>query len=788
MEADSAPGGAALRAALDAVLADSELQGPDLRAALVATADRWLIDAFAAACGKAQSGARFALVAVGSLGRKDLSPASDLDLVVVHDPAGDREVSAVADALWYPLWDAKVALDHSVRTVDAAVEVADQDLKAALGMLDSRLVAGDEALFGELRQAVFGRWRRSANRRLAELRSAGTARAEQYGELAFLLEPDLKDSRGGMRDVLAIRAAAAAWIVEAPGPRVAAAYRWLLDVRSALQRITRRSSDRLVMQERAPVARALEVTVDELTRRTSQAGRDISFALDETWRRVDAAARPQRRWSMRRVAGPQSRPLDEGVIAAGGEVTLDRAADPARDPLLAFRVAAAAAQSGLPIAPATLTRLRDSGPVSEPWPAPARTAFLALLEAGRSAIPVFEALDQTDLLVRWLPEWESVRFRQQHNPVHRFTVDRHLVETAVNAATLARRVQRPDLLVLAGLLHDIGKGSVEDHTDAGVRIAPVMLRRMGFAEPDVEVVIALVQHHLLLPDTATRRDPDDPATVDLVVSRVGSHEQLDLLHCLTEADALAAGPAAWTEWKAGLVGQLVDRAHAAIGGRAPDPEPLLDASQEALAARGVVDVAVNEGPAVARVTVVAPDARGLLWRWAAVMALHRLEILTATATDAPGPPELAARMAVTVFDVRPRYGDMPDLDVLRGDLRRVADEPTAFDARLEERQRAQRTDAWSTLAAPPRVLWSDAASHHATVVEVRAHDSVGLLSRLARALTAAGLSVQQARIQTLGVEVVDAFYVVDSRGEPVSDPQTRSRIEPLLLAACSTEP
>ncbi|HEX4655322.1 MAG TPA: ACT domain-containing protein, partial [Mycobacteriales bacterium] len=396
---------------------------------------------------------------------------------------------------------------------------------------------------------------------------------------------------------------------------------------------------------------------------------------------------------------------------------------------------------------------------------------LALLGAGADAVPVIEALDQAGLLVRLLPEWERVRCKPQRNPVHRFTVDRHLVEAATRAAALTRHVARPDLLLLGALLHDIGKGWPGDHTDAGVAVVPAIAVRLGLPPPDVDVLVTLVRHHLLLPDTATRRDLDDPATPQLVADAVADRGTLELLHALTEADALATGPAAWGDWKAGLVANLVRRAAAVLVGVPVEASDGLDEAQRSLAARGELAVHVDGD----RVTVVAPDRPGLLWRWAGVLSLNRLTIRAATATSL-GPT------AVTVFNVTPRFGSAPDWDRLRADVRRAYDDAIPLAAHLAERERAYATE--SDHAVPARVLWDDSASQHSSVVEVRAHDSVGLLYRLTRALADLGLDVRSARMSTLGAEVVDAFYVVDADGRPIDDVDHRSGIEHALLTAC----
>jgi [protein-PII] uridylyltransferase len=697
--------------------------------------------------------------------------------VLLHP--GRNDIKELADRIWYPIWDAGVKLDHSVRTPQEVAGVAREDLKAVLGLLDARHVAGNPELTAGLRSSVLDSWRRDAHRRLPELHAAARERAERHGELAFLLEPDLKESRGGIRDVHAMAAAAAAWVVDAPSPRVLAAEQMLLDVRVALHRRTARPTDRLVLQEQAPVAAELGVAgPDELMREVYAAARVIAYESDLTWRRVEAAVRPRRR----RIVGlgprpPARRPLADDVVEQDGEVVLARDADPRLDPVLVLRVAAAAAQADLPIAPHALDRLAaEAAPLPDPWPAEARQELVRLLGAGRGLVPVMEALDQSGLLVRLLPEWARVSCKPQRNALHRFTVDRHLVEAVAEAAALTRDVSRPDLLLVGALLHDIGKGYPGDHTDAGVAVVPSIAARLGFPARDGEILVTLVRQHLLLADTATRRDLDDPATLRLVADAVGDRPTLHLLHALTVADATATGPAAWNDWKARLVSDLVRRAAAVLAGE-PAPEPQqLDERRLVLAAAGAHDIDIDiDGDTV---TVAAPDRPGLLWRWSAVLALHRLAIRSATATS-------VGAAAVTVFDVTPRFGSPPDWSIVRADVRRAYDNPDPIATQLAERERAYARGA--DVASPPRVLWMDDASDLATVVEVRAHDRVGLLYRLTRALADADLDVRSARISTLGAEVVDAFYVADTAGGLVTDPARRAAIEGALLAACTAE-
>ena len=768
----------AVKDARTALLASS-LTGATLRTALVELHDDWLAELLG------EPGQGVALVAVGGLGRRELSAGSDLDLVLLH--AGRPDVGRIAEAVWYPVWDAGVGLDHSVRTVDEALAVGAADLKAALGLLDARHVAGDPVLSAELLSRARAAWRAGAATRLPELRAAGQERARTDGEVAFLLEPDLKSARGGLRDVHALEALAAAQVADPPSIAVRGAHEVLLDVRGELHRQTggagRRVVDRLLLQEQDAIAASLSyASADELMVAVSGAARTIAFASDVTWRRVRPAPVRRRLLGRRRaVAGtstaPGRRPLAEDVVEQDGEVVLAREAEPTADPVLVLRVAAAAARADLPIAPYVLVRLADAPPLPTPWPAAAREALVAVLAAGPPCVQVLESLDQAGLLVRLLPEWASVRSKPQRSSVHRFTVDRHLVEAAAAAAGMTREVARPDLLLLGALLHDIGKGTTTgegqggDHTVTGMRVVADLAPRLGLPPRDVAVLVSLVEHHLLLPDVATRRDLADPATARAVADAVGSAEVLELLHALTRADSAATGPAAWSSWKAGLVQDLVRRTRALLEGAPPPPPAPLAPWQELLVAeRGLAVRAVAD-----EVTVVAPDQPGLLGLTAGVLALHRLDVRSASVFSRDG-------TAVTVCRVAPRFGALPDWSVVTGDLRRAHAGELDLPVVLARREAAYAPRA-GLPAAPPTVRLVDDASDAATVLEVRAGDGLGVLHRITTAVAACGLDVRTAHISTLGADVVDAFYVVGPDGAKLTDPALRQRVLDTVLTA-----
>jgi [protein-PII] uridylyltransferase len=745
--------------------------GAAARARRAAALDDWL-------AGMAPRLPGVALVAVGGLGRRECAPRSDLDLLLLHD--GQPEVDRFASGLWYAIWDARLSLDHSVRTVTEAFALAADDVKVALGLLDARLVAGDAALADALRDGVRTRWRRSARTALPALRELTERRWASQGELAFLLEGDIKEARGGLRDHVVLRGIGFAGVADVGRPAVQAAHRVLLDVRDALHAVRGRRVDRLLAQDRSEVARLLELPDgDALLRAVTEAARTVAHASDDAWRAVDRWLPPRRgvpAWPGVPATGPRGRgangtvparrPVARDVVEQGGEAVLARAAiSPRPDPSLALRVAAAAARAGLPIARPTLEWLaRFTPPMPQPWPVEARDALLSLLGSGDALVSTWESCDRYGLVTTWLPEWSRIRSAPQHNPVHQFTIDRHLVETARHAARYAREVDRPDLIGLCALLHDIGKGLPGDHSTVGAAIAAEMAGRLGLTAPDVATVERVVRLHLLLPETATRRDLADPVTVTTVAEAVRDPVTLGLLFAIARADAAATGPAAWSSWKGRLVEELVRRVEAALD--TGEVEPLPDPGFAVPARLPDVQAAAH------RVVVTAEDRRGLLAAVTGCLALHRLDVVTADAACSAG----VARLTCAV---QARYGGEVDLAALSADLRRSVTGELDVAGRLAARDRADRR---SGRFAPPRLRWQPATD--AAVLELRATDSLGLLHRVATALADAGADVRAARISTLGGEVVDGFYLRGSW----DDRAARAGVERAVLDAVHPTP
>ncbi len=746
------------------VVQDHALQGTAFCGALSNAVDSWLINLYEDKVGNEAS---VALVAVGGYGRAELAPHSDLDVVLVHDRG--EEISEIASNLWYPLWDEGAKLGHSVRTVVEASELVRTDLDTATSLLSVRYLAGDSGLSDRLAHEARTVWQNQVRIWLPKLEESAAERHARAGEVAFMLEPSLKDGRGGLRDVHTLRwtslAGRGQGSLEETG--LMKSHEVILRARVELHRQSGRSSDLLLLEEQDAVADALNYSdADSMMADVAASGRLIAWHTDEVLTQmIDGLVRRKPRLRRRPVVvgGP-------GVTVKNGRVFLEPDASVTAEAVL--RVAAAAAHHDARLAPATIDRFQEAVlRVPDPWPAELRTLMVDLLRAGHRAIPVIETLDQLGLFVPFVPEWAPTRSRPQRNAYHRFTVDRHLWEAAAEAAELVHEVDRPDLLLIGALLHDIGKGYPGDHTEVGIELISVIATRMGFDPPDVAILCKMCEHHLLLPDVATRRDLDDDDTIRAVAQAAGSVAVLRLLRALTEADSIATGPSAWSTWKAGLVNDLASRVEYVLEGgdvgRLARDVPTEEQRQKM---RSGTTSITGEGEVL---TVIATDRPGLFSRVAGAVTLGGLEVLQAAACAEFG-------MALVTVRVQPVFDDEIDWDVVCVSVKRAVNGRVALAARIDERIRTYRRQMSAT--APLRIVetkvtFDNETSSAATVMEVSSPNGIGLLYYVTRALSQLDLNIGTAKVQTLGEDVVDSFYLRDGEGNKVEDPEMLAEIE-----------
>jgi [protein-PII] uridylyltransferase len=363
--------------------------------------------------------------------------------------------------------------------------------------------------------------------------------------------------------------------------------------------------------------------------------------------------------------------------------------------------------------------------------------------------------------------------------VHIWTVDRHLLEAVMHAVELSRGVSRPDLLFVGCLLHDIGKGELTDHTLVGMQIAQEVVPQLGFDEADTEIIVRLIEHHLLLAETATKRDLNDQATIDFVKEKVKTQEFLDLLYALTLADAAATGPLVNTDWRKHLIDQLYEKVKLKL-----QNQPNKDYQQSIKDLEKYYDphvdfsLSVEINKPATEIVVVSEDHPRLLAQISAVLTFHRLEIKSART-------KTIKNQAITTWLVSPEFGDFPDIKILELDLKNALAGQVDIFEKLNTRASFQKIP----FDTPPAVITEvvDINSQQ-TLIEVRAHNQSGLLAKLAASMSELNVLIQAAIVQTLGSEVVDVFYVTELNEDKLSTERVAELIKALDYACAYVRP
>ncbi len=815
-----------LAARREVLLREVAGDGLALARSLAGTADALISAWFAAA-----RGARgLAVLALGGYGRGELCPQSDLDLLLLYPANAEARAREHVGALVAFLWDLGCAVGHAARAVEECAAVMDRDLPSATALLEARLLAGSRVLFRRFEEEVTGPFLAAhGDGFIAKKIEEAEARHRFYGGSPRITVPNVKESPGGLRDLHV-----AGWIALALSGRkdlevyreagllpegedraLVTAYGDVLRIRHALHVLAGRKQDTLDFAVRPEAARLLGIGAGEGFSASERVAHVYCRAALRISRFLSRVVRFRRGCPV----GAVRRPLSPAVFALGGEAW-PAAADAVAGAAGAISAAALSAEHGLAPAPelleacaAAVARLT---PAERSSPAAAR-AFLDLL-AAPSAGAALRTLDEAGFLGEFLPEFGRVAGLAREDPMHRFTVDEHTLRAVENLSALAEkdeglreecaRVERPDLLRLALLLHDVGKGLGRGHVERGTAMVPEVAARLGLADDDARLVRFLVEKHLLISALADRRQPGEAAAA--LAAEVGDRGRLRCLYLLTVADVAAAGPGSLSGWRAAQLRRLYDEARGRLATRAERPwrERVLEAvgSEQAadaadhlsrMGARYVLEVdpsrvalhlalarrlasapaaltALSE-PTHAEVWVAARDAPGLFARLAGCLSVHDLDIEAAAAyTRDDG-------VALDVFFVT-REGAAPPAD--EGFWRGVSETlclavAGGIDLAAEigrHRRRYRPEPQPEPLPAPPDARASDRIAERYTVVEVTAGDRPALLHDLAAAIAAAGLSIHHAVVATRGRLAMDTFYLARPDGSPPGE----ARVEPLL--------
>ncbi len=695
-----------------------------------------------------------ALAAVGGYGRGELAPASDIDLLLVHELRDGRVVRELAERLLYPLWDAGFDVGHGVRTVKESMALAAERFDVATAMLDARLLDGDAALFHSMRERLWEWSRKPRTAWVDRLRAAADVRRARFGSASQRLEPDVKEGSGGLRDINTLGWLAPAVVgdggirgLESAGflrtaerEALEAAQEYLVRVRSALHLEAGKKVDVLRQDLQPQLASDLGFSdepglpaPDGLMRAVFEHARDVEHIGAQVFDRVARGAA-----SAAAVPGVSGTP--EAVIAAFAQ----------------------AASRGDSVPPADLDMV-DAAKLPEvvEWTPRVRDAFLEILRAGEPGVGALEALDRAELLERFLPAWGAVRCRPQRDPYHRFPVDVHLLEALAEVSRLLRG-QAPaddpvasraaaavgdsvDGLLLGALLHDIGKTGHGGHLAAGSTIAGRALDAMGLPEETRDLAQFLVANHLLLPDTATRRDLQDEDLVLSVAAQIETEERLAALYLLTVADASATGPHAWTPWRATLVRELVAKIQHALERGEMGHEAAVRLGERAEAIRAAV-----RGQPI-----------GEIERF--LVRMPRNYLLSV--------PEVEGGFHGDVDEDRWRK--------FRSTLRKSVEGRLSLEYRVAEKRGYYPAPR---AGIPTKVTVDNRASDFFTIIEVATADRIGLLFDITRTLTDLQLDVHIAKVATYGDRVIDAFYVRDVVGRKIEDADHEREIVTALRA------
>ena len=782
-----------------------------------------------------------AVVVHGGFGRRELAPYSDLDLMLLCQSGAERRVQPLMSRLLQDVSDVRLQLGHSVRTASDACSLARDDPATFTSLTEARLLAGDAELFDEFwRKFVhMARWRK--RRFMAAVEQARRAERAQYGETVYLLEPNIKRSRGGLRDVQLLR-----WFgfaahgtgspaeLHAQGKLDDTDFRALEDATEFLLRLRNemhfhagKSHDLLDRREQVRLALAegyaprdgllpVEQFMQEYFERTGK--------VNSIVQRFVAQCRPPRMSEVLDVFSHQV----EGGFRVGTYVAVTRQAQAKLSDLSEIlRVADLANQYDKQIAPATVDAIRVAARNLPPAVSPeAARRFMALLACPSRLGEMLRVLHQTGVLERLVPGFVHARGLLQFNEYHKFTVDEHSLQ-AVERATEFQRDEGPvghayrgirnkPILHLALLIHDLGKGYPEDHSEVGRRLAEETAARLGLSTADTELLKFLVHKHLLMSHLAFRRDTSDQRLILDFVGQVGSPEVLQLLYVLTCADLAAVGPDVFNEWKRDVLTALYNRAlvhldadrkvitseehlkelraavRAELGPVADQawfdeqiealPVAYYDTHSPAEIARELARLhELPPGEVVVQARYVAENdtleytistheevTEGVFYKLTGALTSQGLEILSAEINT------LARGLIVDRFVVRDNdfHGRPPRerIEAVQAALRDAllcgSDGAPAFRKLWRSRQGTRPAD----IAPPPtRVVADNNTSERCTVLDVFATDRTGLLYTIARALFDLGLSVWVAKIGTYLDQVVDVFYVTDRMGQKITD-------------------
>ncbi|MFW8601881.1 [protein-PII] uridylyltransferase [Desulfobacterota bacterium M19] len=791
--------------------------------------------------------ADMALIAIGGYGRRELFPFSDIDLLLLHGGAGEAALNSAAEAIFYPLWDAGLDVGHSVRTRQQCIGDAAADFFFQVALLDARLIAGSSQLFQELQSDYQQKFINGQRRNfLEQMIQHREHRLQTFAKHSYLLEPHIKEGRGGLRDIQAIMWTAktlfglkdmaaiheAGILSTAEYKAITKAWEHLIQIRNRLHYLSGRKNDQLFFEHQEEISKQFNYrastgirAVEQFMRKVYDNLQTIAVSTDLFFAHVRETIVPPR-------SAEDDKILENGIFNRRGYIHLGSRGELRRRPILILRLFLQAARTGLPVHHQTrkliaanldlLAGIQQS--------AAAGQAFLDILAADQKPPATLEAMLECGVLAAYLPEFAHLKSLAQHDVYHIFTVDYHLIQSVAALKAIISDnhnifsvIQNPKILFLAALLHDIGKGYGTDHAAKGARLAEETGRRLGLNTKEIKTLVFAIRQHLFLAETALRRDLEDSDLIARCAGIVQSTERLAILYLLSIADAMATGPANWNDWKAALLLELylkialfleksgqeengfsqgiawIKEQIQKLAGKnkktfdldsLPD-DYLLNFSPEDIVAHLTMSRKLDDDNFILQprdkgahwsLLIITRDRPGLLTKICGVTALHGLEILAAQVFTWP------SGIAVDTIDVCPFYnetfGDQEWAD-MRADLKKALTFRLGLDYRLNGSPAVLKKV--KITGAAPKVVLDNATSTAFTIIEVYADKEVGMIYRIAGTLADFRINIFRAKIGTRSDQVVNVFYVLDSKGRKIISPDFQEEIRQSLLFAASPQ-
>lgn len=549
--------------------------------------DEFIAEHFHAVADESSSDS-IAIIALGGYGRSELFPYSDIDLLILYQEDAKEEMKKVVDGVLYPLWDTGLDVGHGVRTVEQCMSFAEEDFFFRVALLDARLLAGSSALFDQLQKCYQSRFVEGERKGFVDaMKRFKRERRKRFGSHSYLLEPNIKESKGGMRDIQAmlwtaivvfglrgVEAISDAGILQ-EDEKIAFLEAWnmLVRIRNRLHYISGRKNEQLYFEQQEEMAVAFGykdgagvLGVESFMRELYSHLQTVAVTIDLFFGHVEDVLGAA-------VGNLESnRLVEKGIELRSNRVHLVAREDDIRArPYLLMRVFLVAAKTGLPIHHRTrklisknlglLTdKLRSSARMSKP--------FFEIIESGKDVLSVLEMMLETGLLSAYIPEFSHIESLAQHDVYHIYTVDRHLLQSVAELHDVVRteklilqNVSSVHVLFLATLLHDIGKGEGGDHSSIGAGRVAEVGGRLGLDRGDQASLEFVVRYHLFMPENALRRDLSDEVFIRQCAGKVGNGDRLAMLYLIAVADSRATGPSAWSDWKATLLFEMYLKIH-----------------------------------------------------------------------------------------------------------------------------------------------------------------------------------------------------------------------------------